>query len=91
LELLQGFIAFGSQGFDAFVSQGFDFSLKGNFFKIGSRRMGFTGWGMVKGVGHGGGAMGWRGGGEVVIGGSSRRYQWKPKNKKSKKKAAGLW
>uniref|UniRef100_A0A2N9GIL4 Uncharacterized protein n=1 Tax=Fagus sylvatica TaxID=28930 RepID=A0A2N9GIL4_FAGSY len=54
----------------------------------GSRRMGFTGWGMVKGVGHGGGAMGWRGGGEVVIGGSSRRYQWKPKNKKSKKKAA---
>ena len=34
LELLQGFIAFGSQGFDAFVSQGFDFSLKGNFFKI---------------------------------------------------------
>ena len=42
--------------------------------------------GMVKGVGHGGGVMGWRGGGEieivgeVVIGGSSRRYQWK-KNK----------
>uniref|UniRef100_A0A2N9GSK2 Uncharacterized protein n=1 Tax=Fagus sylvatica TaxID=28930 RepID=A0A2N9GSK2_FAGSY len=35
--------------------------------------MGFTGWGMVKGVGHGGGAMGWRGGGEVVIGG--RRQQ----------------
>ena len=48
----------------------------------GSRRMGFTGWGMVKGVGHGGGAMGWRGGGEVVIGGSSRRYQWKKKKKK---------
>jgi hypothetical protein len=45
----------------------------------GSRQMGFTGWGMVKGVGHGGGAMGWRGGGEVVIGGSSRRYQWKKK------------
>jgi hypothetical protein len=54
----------------------------------GNGRMGFTGWGMVKGVGHGGGAMGWRGGGEVVIGGSSRRFQWKPKNKKSKKKAA---
>ena len=34
---------------------------------------------MVKGVGHGGGAMGWRGGGEVVISGSSRRYQWKKK------------
>ena len=40
---------------------------------------------MVKGVGHGGGVMGWRGGGEieivgeVVIGGSSRRYQWKKK------------
>jgi hypothetical protein len=52
--------------------------------------MGFTGWGMVKGVGHGGGAMGWRGGGEVVIGGSSRRYQWKKKKKKKKsKKAAG--
>jgi hypothetical protein len=34
-----------------------------------SQRMGFTGWGMVKGVGHGGGAMGWRGGGKVVIGG----------------------
>ena len=55
----------------------------------GNGRMGFTGWGMVKGVGHGGGAMGWRGGGEVVIGGSSRRFQWKPKNKKSKKAAAG--
>ena len=26
--------------------------------------MGFTGWGVVKGVGHGGGAMGWRGGGD---------------------------
>ena len=43
---------------------------------------------MVKGVGHGGGVMGWRGGGEieivgeVVIGGSSRRYQWKKKKKK---------
>jgi hypothetical protein len=48
----------------------------------GSRRMGFTGWGMVKGVGHGSGAMGWRGGGEVVIGGNSRSYQWKPKKKK---------
>ena len=43
--------------------------------------MGFMGWGMVKGVGHGGGAMGWRGGGEVVIGGNSRSYQWKPKKK----------
>ena len=53
----------------------------------GNGWMGFTGWGMVKGVGHGGGAMGWRGGGEVVIGGSRRRYQWTPKNKKSKKKA----
>jgi hypothetical protein len=57
----------------------------------GSRRMGFTGWGMVKGVGHGSGAMGWRGGGEVVIGGSSRRYQWKKKNgrRQQVKEAAG--
>ncbi len=47
--------------------------------------MGFTGWEMVKRVGHGGGAMGWRGGGEMVIGSSSRRYQWKPKKKKKKK------
>jgi hypothetical protein len=47
----------------------------------GSQRMGFTGWGMMKGVGHGGGAMGWRGGGKVVIGGNSRSYQWKPKKK----------
>jgi hypothetical protein len=47
--------------------------------------MGFTGWGMVKGVGHGGGAMGWRGGGEVVIGGSSRRYQWKKKKKNGRR------
>ena len=38
---------------------------------------------MVKGVGHSGGAMGWRGGGEVVISGSSRRYQWKKKWKKA--------
>ena len=44
---------------------------------------------MVKGVGHGGGAMGWRGGGEVVIGGSSRRYQWKKKIKINRRKAAG--
>uniref|UniRef100_A0A2N9FEB6 Trafficking protein particle complex subunit n=1 Tax=Fagus sylvatica TaxID=28930 RepID=A0A2N9FEB6_FAGSY len=44
----------------------------------GSRRMGFTGWGMVKGVGHGGGAMGWRGGGEVVIGGNSRKISPSP-------------
>jgi hypothetical protein len=61
----------------------------------GSQRMGFTGWGMVKGVGHGGGAMGWRGGGEVVISGSNRRYQWKKKKKKNRrrqqvKEAAGL-
>jgi hypothetical protein len=49
--------------------------------------MGFTGWEMVKRVGHGGGAMGWRGGGEMVIGSSSRRYQWKPKKKKKKKKS----
>ena len=33
--------------------------------KNGSRRMGFMGWGMVKGVGHGGGAMGWRGGDQL--------------------------
>ena len=41
---------------------------------------------MVKEVGHDGGAMGWRGGREVVISGSSRRYQWE---KKKSKEAAG--
>ena len=42
---------------------------------------------MVKGVGHGGGAMGWRGGGEV-----DRRQQQEVsmEKKKNRRKAAGL-
>ena len=43
---------------------------------------------MVKEVGHDGGAMGWRGGREVVISGSSRRYQWEKKNQR-RQQAAG--